>query len=207
MWLCLLPALLFGNLSVLAPLRLSDLGWSAAAIGGTYLVMAAIEASWAPILGRASDRYGRLPPAPRSPARVRGRDADPSLAAQPVAARGRHRLCRLRVRQLLDAGDVDDHRRGRSGRPRLRLCVRARQHRVGTGQAGGAALGGAIASFTSDAVPYLGLSALCLLTLLAVTRYQREPLHRPQPSGRAHRRRAPDQQRHRGPAKDPQLRG
>src|SRR6266480_2777850 len=41
MWLCLLPALLFGNLSVLAPLRLSDPGGRAAAIGGTYLDMAA----------------------------------------------------------------------------------------------------------------------------------------------------------------------
>jgi len=62
MWLCLLPALLFGNLSVLAPLRLSHLGCGAAAVGGTYLVMAAIEATWAPILRRASDPYGRLPP-------------------------------------------------------------------------------------------------------------------------------------------------
>src|SRR5439155_17901168 len=61
-WLCLLPALLFGTLSVLAPLRLSDLGWGAAAVGGTYLVGAGIEAAWAPLLGRLSDRYGRIPP-------------------------------------------------------------------------------------------------------------------------------------------------
>src|SRR5205823_13097058 len=39
------------------------------------------------------------------------------------------------------------------------------------GQAGGSAIGGAVASVTGDAVAYLGLSALCLLTLLAVTRY------------------------------------
>src|ERR671934_760345 len=61
-WLCLLPALLFGNLSVLAPLRLSHLGWGAAAVGATYLVMAGIEAGWAPILGRAADHFGRMPP-------------------------------------------------------------------------------------------------------------------------------------------------
>src|SRR6476619_6021838 len=35
MWLGLLPALLFGNLSVLAPRGLSDRGWGAAAIGAT----------------------------------------------------------------------------------------------------------------------------------------------------------------------------
>src|SRR5205807_6995837 len=61
-WFTLLPALLFGNLSVLAPLRLSALGWGAAAVGATYLVSAAIEAAWAPVLGRISDRHGRIPP-------------------------------------------------------------------------------------------------------------------------------------------------
>ena len=40
------------------------------------------------------------------------------------------------------------------------------------GQAGGAALGGAVASLTSDAVAYLGLTVLCLLTLLAIARYR-----------------------------------
>src|SRR5690349_5800813 len=61
-WLCLLPALCFGTLSVLAPLRLSDLGWGAAAVGAVYLVSAGLEAAWAPVLGRISDRQGRLRP-------------------------------------------------------------------------------------------------------------------------------------------------
>ena len=39
------------------------------------------------------------------------------------------------------------------------------------GQAGGAALGGAVASVTSDAVAYLGLTALCVLTLVLTARY------------------------------------
>jgi MFS family permease len=39
------------------------------------------------------------------------------------------------------------------------------------GQAGGSAIGGAVASVTSDAVAYLGLSAVCLLTLLSLLRY------------------------------------
>ena len=51
MWLCLLPALLFGNLSVLAPLRLSDLGCGAAAVGATYLVMAALKGPGRPSSG------------------------------------------------------------------------------------------------------------------------------------------------------------
>jgi hypothetical protein len=40
------------------------------------------------------------------------------------------------------------------------------------GQAGGAAIGGAVASVTSDAVAYLGLSVLCFLTLRAIAGYR-----------------------------------
>jgi predicted MFS family arabinose efflux permease len=38
------------------------------------------------------------------------------------------------------------------------------------GQAGGAAIGGALASATTDAVSYLCLSVLCLLTLVVTRR-------------------------------------
>ena len=40
------------------------------------------------------------------------------------------------------------------------------------GQAGGAAIGGAVAAVTSDAVPYFGLTVLCLVTLAALLRYR-----------------------------------
>ena len=40
------------------------------------------------------------------------------------------------------------------------------------GQAGGSAIGGAVASATTDAVPYLGLTVLCLVTLAALMRYK-----------------------------------
>src|SRR5438552_4983913 len=51
-WLCLIPAPPFGTLSVLAPLRLSALGWGAAAVRATYLVSAGLDAGCAPVLGR-----------------------------------------------------------------------------------------------------------------------------------------------------------
>jgi len=41
------------------------------------------------------------------------------------------------------------------------------------GQATGAALGGAVAKATDDAVPYLSLSAICALTLAALWRSTR----------------------------------
>jgi MFS family permease len=56
------PGLLFGTLSVLGPLRLDELGASAAAIGATWLLAAAFEAVVSPLAGRFSDRRGRLAP-------------------------------------------------------------------------------------------------------------------------------------------------
>jgi len=56
------PGLLFGTLSVLGPLRLDELGASAAAIGLVWLLAAGLEAIVSPLAGRFSDRRGRLAP-------------------------------------------------------------------------------------------------------------------------------------------------
>ena len=171
MWLCLLPALLFGNLSVLAPLRLSDLGWSAAAVGGTYLVMAAVEASWAPILGRAADHFGRLPPL---------RAALVGATIVSVLLPWPHSPWLLAV-VIVAAGFAY----GSFWTPAMSM-ITDESEAVGLdygyafalvniawapGQAGGAAIGGAVASITSDSVAYLGLAVVCLLTLVSMLRY------------------------------------
>jgi MFS family permease len=172
MWLCLLPALLFGNLSVLAPLRLSDLGWGAAAVGATYLVMAAFEASWAPILGRASDHYGRLRPLR---AALLASTVVTLLLPWPQSAW-------LLALVIVSAGFAF----GSFWTPAMSMITDEAEV-VGLdygyafalvniawapGQAGGAAIGGAVASVTSDAVAYIGLSVLCFLTLLAIAGYR-----------------------------------
>ena len=61
-WLVALPALAAGVINVLVPLRLDELGATGLAIGAAYLVAAAFEATLSPIVGRISDRRGRLVP-------------------------------------------------------------------------------------------------------------------------------------------------
>jgi MFS family permease len=51
-------SMLFGVLSVLAPLHLAAHGWSSLAIGATWLVGAGLEASAGPFIGRLSDARG-----------------------------------------------------------------------------------------------------------------------------------------------------
>ena len=171
MWLCALPALLFGNLSVLAPLRLSHLGWSAAAIGATYLVMSGIEAAWAPFLGRASDHFGRFRPL---------RAALLASAVVTLLLPWPHSPWLLAV-VIVAAGFAF----GSYWTPAMSL-ITDEAEAIGLdygyafavvniawapGQAGGAALGGAVASLTSDAVAYLALTAICVLTLVLTARY------------------------------------
>ena len=62
MWLIAVPGLVFGTIGVLAPLRLDDLGVGAAAIGAAWIAAALLETGVSPIVGRISDRRGRLFP-------------------------------------------------------------------------------------------------------------------------------------------------
>jgi predicted MFS family arabinose efflux permease len=136
-WFVLLPALLFGVLNVLAPLRLDVLGFSALAIGLTWLLSASFEAVLAPAIGRISDRRGRLVPirAGLVGAGGGGRGDRRSAMDQPrLAPRDVRRARRVRVRHLLDTRDVDGRRPGRRDRARLRVRVRADQPRVGAGR-------------------------------------------------------------------------
>jgi MFS family permease len=61
-WLVSLAAFLLGVISVVAPLRLDELGWGALGISAAFLISAGIEAAMSPVFGRWSDRHGRLAP-------------------------------------------------------------------------------------------------------------------------------------------------
>jgi MFS family permease len=170
LWLCVVPSLLFGTLSVLAPLRLSHLGWGAAAIGATYLVSAALEAGWAPILGRLSDRYGRLAP-------LRAALTGSAVVAFLLPWPGNPWLLAALV---VAAGFAF----GSFWTPAMSMVTEAAEERGldygyafalvniawAPGQAGGSAIGGAVASATTDAVSYVALALLCLATLSVLRR-------------------------------------
>lgn len=62
LWLMVLAALLFGMMSVLASLKLDELGWSAVGIGALFFCTAGLEAALNPFIGRMADRRGALAP-------------------------------------------------------------------------------------------------------------------------------------------------
>lgn len=164
-WLVLLPALLFGTLAVLAPLRLSDLGYGSVAIGAVFLCAAAAEGINNIVVGRASDRRGPMHPLVLGCA---GSAIVAALLAWPAQA--------IVVAVLVVCAGVAF---GTFFTPAMTLLADLSEARGldygytfalvslawAPGQSLGAAGGGALANVTSDAVPYLALAAICALTL------------------------------------------
>jgi MFS family permease len=171
-WFVLLPALLFGTVSVLAPLRLAALGFGSVAIGAVFFATGAFEAVNSIVVGRLSDRRG-----PHYPIAI-GLAASILVAALYPWPRESYALAAVVVCGGLAFGTLFT--------PGMALVTdRSEQHGLGhgytfalvnlawaPGQAIGSAGGGALAHATRDAVPYLVLAAVCAVTLAAVWRVQ-----------------------------------
>jgi MFS family permease len=170
LWLNTLPAMLFGLLVVLAPLALADDGWSTLAIASVFFVAGLAEVVINPVLGRFTDRVGRLLP-------IRGALAASGVVALALAA-GSHAIaiallvCAAAISfgSLYTPGmSLASHRAENAGLAQgLAFGV------VNTAWALGALLGptagGALAGASSDAVPYVLAACLCALTLAATYR-------------------------------------
>ncbi|MGH3130908.1 MAG: MFS transporter, partial [Gaiellaceae bacterium] len=167
LYLMTLPALLFGVLAVLVPLRLGDLGWGAVAIGALFIAGASIEVVISPVLGRASDRRGRLP-------LVRAALAGSIFVSVALAWSG---PAVVLVVLVLAASLAY----GAFFAPAMALISEGAE-RVGLaqglafglmnacwaiGNAVGPSAGGFLAEHASDALPFLLAAAICLVTLVA----------------------------------------
>ena len=172
-WLIALPGLLFGTIGVLGPLRLDDLGVGAAGIGAAWIGAALLESGVSPVVGRLSDRRGRLYPC------LIGLGLGAGLMLLfpwPNAA------WQLFALVLLSAPAV-----GMLWAPSMALLSDGAEalgiaqgfafalSNLGwsIGQTVGSAASARLADATSDTVPYLLLSGLCLLTVAILARARR----------------------------------
>ena len=168
LWLVALPALMFGTMTVLVPLRFDELGFAAAAISGVFIVAAALEATISPVVGHMADRRGRRYPitiglvgSAAALAVLPWPEHAPVLAVVTVASACAFGVFWAPAMSLLSASS---ERIGLDVAWGFALSSLA----WAPGQAAGAAFGGTLARATADAVPYLLLSALCVATLAMV---------------------------------------
>jgi len=170
LWLNTLPALLFGMLVVLAPLALDAEAWSTLAIAAVFFAAGLIEVVINPLLGRETDRRGRL-----LPIRV-ALTASIVVAAGLAAAEEPFVLALLVGAAALSFGALytpgmalTSHRAEAAGLAQG-LAFGIMNSAWALGEMTGPTVGGALAQAYGDAVPYLIGAGLCGLTLVATQR-------------------------------------
>ena len=170
MWLTTLPGVLFGALAVLGPLRMDELGAGATGIAAAWLIAAALEAIVNPLVGRLSDRRGRLIP---SIAGVTGGGLVMLALPWPnsawvlgglviLAAPAIGTLWTPAMAMLSDGAEAFGVDQG--------FAFALVNLAWATGQTAGAAGSARLADAAGDRVPYLVLAGVCLLTLTLLVR-------------------------------------
>ncbi len=175
-WLMLLEAGALGVVYTLIPLRLSHFGASSVAIGAIFLVASGVRTLIAPQIGRVSDRRGAIAPtavglvlaalvmtAVPLPQSVAGLAVVSVIVmAGPLTA------------FVIPASSLLTLAAERAGIS-LAIATMIFNLSFALGQTIGAPVGASLAQATSDAVPFLALAALLLLTLVLVLAWRRQP--------------------------------
>lgn len=168
-------SMLFGVLSVLAPLHLAAAGWGAAAIGATFLVGAAFEASESPFIGRLSDSRGAT-----TPARLGLLASIPvSLALATGASPGIYAPLVVLAGMAYGALFTPSFALVSEGAERAGLAQGMAFGLMNAAWATGAMLGpaaaGTIAGATGDAIPFVLSAAACVGMLVLLRAWTRLP--------------------------------
>jgi MFS family permease len=162
-----LPALLFGLVGVLVPLKLDEAGWGAVAIGAVFLVAAAFETVATPVVGRISDRAGRMRPlrlalaaSAISSLGLAWAGSGPVIAVLVVAAAVSYGAFWGPASALLaDAAERIGLAQG--------LAFGLMNFAWAAGNVVGPAAGGALADVAGDALPFVLAAAACAVVGLA----------------------------------------
>jgi MFS family permease len=159
------PSVMFGAIEVLVPLRIDSLGGGHGVIAAGFIGGAALEATLAPIAGRASDRVGRRLPyvaglticAIAMVAIALAASLGGVLAALIVTSLGAG-LCFAPALTLLS--DIAESSRLHQG-----FAAGLSNMAWASGQVVGGIGGGVVASLTGNALPSIAIAVLLLITV------------------------------------------
>jgi MFS family permease len=170
LWFIVLSPLLFSALAVLVPLDLHRLGWGAAAVGVVFLLSAVFEAFVHPMLGRWSDRSGYRRPVFVGLIASIGILLLLTWVGNPwvigllvVLAAGAFNATLVPGTALFSRGTE------KAGMDRA-VAFAMTNFAWASGYAVGAPVGGFLADMRGDALSYLTLTVVCLLTIGALRR-------------------------------------
>ena len=167
LWLNMLPAMLFGLLVVLTPLTLDDAGWGTFAIAAVFFAAGLLEVVLNPLLGRYTDRAGRL--LPIRVALAASLVVAALLASSPSAALVALLICAAAISfgALYTPGMALTSHRAETVGLAQGLAFGVMNTAWAAGAVVGPTTGGALADAYGNAVPYVVGAALCALTFAA----------------------------------------
>lgn len=167
LWLNALPAFLFGAIVVLGPLALDSGGWSTLEIAFVFLAAGLLEAGLGPLVGRASDRRGRLLPIRIALVASIGAAIGLAAATAPLSVALLVVFGFLAFGSMYTPGmSLTSHRADAAGLAQG-LAFGIMNSSWAVGELTGPTISGALADAYGDAAPYLVGAALCASTLLA----------------------------------------
>jgi MFS family permease len=175
LWLNTLPALLFGLLVVLVPLQLDAHAFGPLAIGAVFLVAGLLETGVNPLLGRISDRRGRLLPIRFALAGSIAVAVALAVARDPYAVAVLVVLAAVAFGAFYTPGMALVSDRAETVGLTQALGFGIMNSAWALGNMTGPAAGGALAGAGGDALPYLVAAVLCGLTLAATARLHGRP--------------------------------
>lgn len=170
LWFIGLSPLLFSGLAVLVPLELNSLGWGAAAVGTVFLISAAFEALVHPLLGKWSDRSGYRPPVYSGLLASIGILLLLTWVGNPWVIGLLVVLAAGAFNATLVPGTALFSRGTEKAGVEVAVAFAITNFAWASGYAVGAPLGGFLADLRGDALSYLSLTAVCLLTLVLLYR-------------------------------------
>ena len=165
LWLNALPAALFGVMMVLVPLALDEHGFAPFAIGAVFLAAGLTESLVNPMVGRFSDRRGRLLPLRLALGGSIVTATGFALFSSPAATVVLVALAGVTYGALYTPGmaltsDGAEHAKLSQG-----LAFGVMNSAWALGNLGGPAVGGALAGRAGDWLPYVLSAVLCAGTL------------------------------------------
>jgi MFS family permease len=175
LWLNTLPAFLFGMLDVLAPLALDDAGFGVLAIAAVFVAAGLVETVVNPLVGRLSDRRGRLLPIRVSLAASVVVGVALALAEEPLVLAALVIAAAIAFGGFYTPGMALVADRAELAGLAQGLGFGVMNSAWALGALAGPAVGGALADRLGDAAPYLLGALLSAATLAALAAHAVRP--------------------------------